>query len=170
VLRSLEKASRSVLPNIIRNYITRTGSPSTLAATPKRTTTVKPEWVQGRMRRREGFPAQIRWVTPVKCPFERSAMVSSLRKCRIMKNREGLPFVRLMMIVSSPTPLFVLWAVRAMQPVPDRCLNVVIGRRTVTDGQMSLTESRKGCDSREETRLSEISLPWLTDERLRYTA
>jgi hypothetical protein len=39
-----------------------------------------------------------------------------------MQNREGLPFVRLMMIVSSLTPLFVLWAVRGMQPVPDKWL------------------------------------------------
>ena len=35
---------------------------------------------------------------------------------------EGLRFVRLMMVVSSLTPLFLLWAVRGMQPVPDRWL------------------------------------------------
>ena len=55
-------------------------------------------------------------------PFIRSTMVSSPSQVPDMQNREGLPFVRLMMIVSSLTPLFVLWAVRGMQPVPDKWL------------------------------------------------
>lgn len=33
--------------------------------------------------------------------------------------REALPFVRLMMVLSSLTPLFVLWAIRGMSPIPD---------------------------------------------------
>jgi|SRR5579864_2400443 len=41
-----------------------------------------------------------------------------------MQSREGLPFVRLMMIVSSFSPLFVLWAVRGMEPIPDKWLVV----------------------------------------------
>jgi hypothetical protein len=36
--------------------------------------------------------------------------------------REGLPLVRLAMILSSLSPLFVLWAVRGIQPIPDRWL------------------------------------------------
>lgn len=36
--------------------------------------------------------------------------------------REGLRFVRLMMVISSLTPLFLLWAVRGMQPLPDMWL------------------------------------------------
>ncbi len=35
---------------------------------------------------------------------------------------EGLPFVRLAMIISSLAPLFLLWAVRGIEPVPDRWL------------------------------------------------
>ncbi len=35
---------------------------------------------------------------------------------------EGLPFVRLAMIVSSLSPLFVLWAVRGITPIPDAWL------------------------------------------------
>jgi hypothetical protein len=38
------------------------------------------------------------------------------------KMRQGLKFVRLMMVVSSLAPLFVLWAIRGMQPVPDHYL------------------------------------------------
>jgi hypothetical protein len=40
----------------------------------------------------------------------------------MQRSPEGLRFVRLMMVVSSLTPLFLLWAVRGMQPVPDRWL------------------------------------------------
>ena len=36
--------------------------------------------------------------------------------------REGLPFVRLAMILSSLSPLFVLWAVRGIKPIPDNWL------------------------------------------------
>jgi hypothetical protein len=39
-----------------------------------------------------------------------------------MQNWEGLRFVRLMMVLSSLTPLFLLWAVRGMQPIPDKWL------------------------------------------------
>jgi|ERR1035441_6011035 hypothetical protein len=35
---------------------------------------------------------------------------------------EGLPFVRLAMIVSSMAPLFILWAVRGITPIPDKWL------------------------------------------------
>ena len=35
---------------------------------------------------------------------------------------EGLPFVRLAMVVSSLAPLFVLWAVRGVSPIPDKWL------------------------------------------------
>ena len=35
---------------------------------------------------------------------------------------EGLPFVRFAMIISSLTPLFLLWAVRGMRPIPDAWL------------------------------------------------
>jgi hypothetical protein len=38
------------------------------------------------------------------------------------KMRQGLKYVRLMMVLSSLAPLFVLWAVRGMQPVPDHYL------------------------------------------------
>jgi hypothetical protein len=41
-----------------------------------------------------------------------------------MPQREGLRFVRLMMVISGLTPLFVLWAIRGMQPVPDKWLIV----------------------------------------------
>lgn len=44
---------------------------------------------------------------------------------------EGLPFVRLAMIVSSLSPLFLLWAVRGIKPLPDKwliptCIGLVI--------------------------------------------
>ena len=39
-----------------------------------------------------------------------------------MQHKEGLRFVRLMMVISGLTPLFVLWAIRGMQPVPDKWL------------------------------------------------
>ena len=38
------------------------------------------------------------------------------------QQHEGLPFVRLAMIVSSLAPLFVLWAVRGSCPIPDNWL------------------------------------------------
>jgi hypothetical protein len=37
-------------------------------------------------------------------------------------NREGLPLVRLAMIVSSLSPLFLLWAIRGVKPFPDKQL------------------------------------------------
>ena len=40
---------------------------------------------------------------------------------------EGLRFVRLMMVISSLTPLFLLWAVRGMQPIPDKWLIGICG-------------------------------------------
>jgi hypothetical protein len=45
--------------------------------------------------------------------------------------REGLPFVRLSMIISSLAPLFLLWAVRGINPIPDVwlipvCLGLVV--------------------------------------------
>lgn len=39
-----------------------------------------------------------------------------------VETREGLPVVRLAMILSSLSPLFVLWAVRGMKPIPDHWL------------------------------------------------
>lgn len=40
---------------------------------------------------------------------------------------QGLKFVRFMMVLSSLAPLFVLWAVRGMEPVPDRELRIICG-------------------------------------------
>jgi len=40
----------------------------------------------------------------------------------VTQRREGLPFVRLAMVVSSLAPLFVLWAVRGINPIPDKWL------------------------------------------------
>lgn len=40
----------------------------------------------------------------------------------VTHRREGLPFVRLAMVVSSLAPLFVLWAVRGINPIPDEWL------------------------------------------------
>jgi len=48
-----------------------------------------------------------------------------------MQKREGLPFVRLMMIISSLTPLFLLWAVRGMQPIPDKWIFVSVAILTL---------------------------------------
>jgi hypothetical protein len=64
-----------------------------------------------------------------------------------MEKLEGLPVVRLMMIISSLTPLFVLWAVRGMQPVPDRWLIaasvvLILVPNAVLLGRLAMAKSR----------------------------
>ncbi|MGD8719877.1 MAG: hypothetical protein PVH29_13790 [Candidatus Zixiibacteriota bacterium] len=64
------------------------------------------------------------------------------------KAREGLPFVRIMMVLSSFTPLFVLWAIRGCSVVPNSffiagCVILIIIPNTVLIWRW-LTAKRQG--------------------------
>jgi hypothetical protein len=66
---------------------------------------------------------------------------------------ERLRFVRLMMVLSSLTPLFLLWAVRGMQPIPDNwlvaaCAVLIVVPNVVLYTRVSIAKRRVSIDSR----------------------
>jgi hypothetical protein len=65
-----------------------------------------------------------------------------------MQRREGLPFVRLAMIVSSLAPLFFLWAVRGVHPIPDKwlvpgCVALIVIPNMILLGRLWIARRRQ---------------------------